>query len=64
LILAFHKLTSFRDKTGAREDNHEPGRVKAWFGQRGSAITVPIIIVIVILIHFGQRLRLRTRLRL
>jgi hypothetical protein len=29
LILAFHKLTSFRDKTGAREDNHEPGRVKA-----------------------------------
>jgi hypothetical protein len=29
LILAFHKLTSFRDKTGAREDNHETGRVKA-----------------------------------
>jgi hypothetical protein len=32
LILAFHKLTSFRDKTGAREDNHEPRRVKARFG--------------------------------
>jgi hypothetical protein len=31
LILAFHKLTSFRDKTGAREDNHESGRVKARF---------------------------------
>ena len=29
LILAFHKLTSFRDKTGAREDSHESGRVKA-----------------------------------
>jgi hypothetical protein len=32
LILAFHKLTSFRDKTGAREDNHEPGCVKTRFG--------------------------------
>jgi hypothetical protein len=31
LILAFHKLTSSPDKTGAREDSHEPGRVKAAF---------------------------------
>jgi hypothetical protein len=31
LILAFHKLTSFRDKTGAREDSSEPPCVKAGF---------------------------------
>jgi hypothetical protein len=28
LILAFHKLTSFRDITGAREDKHPSGHVK------------------------------------
>ena len=57
LILAFHKLTSFRDKTGAREDNHEPGRVKARLNiAKAELISIAALAMMLMIMKFRTNL--------